>query len=62
LLGKENSLIALFGALAYIGSLIPLFIILGGMLSITGLALSVVISSSLQTITLLMLTRRWVNA
>jgi O-antigen/teichoic acid export membrane protein len=47
LLGRENSRIALFGSLAYIGSIIPLFIILGDTFGIFGLGLSVVLTLSI---------------
>ena len=56
-LGKENAKVVLFGSLAYIGSLIPLFIVLGNTFGIFGLGLSVVIALSLQTVTLLIMSR-----
>lgn len=53
LLGRERSIIAMMGSLAYIISLILLFILLGNMLGLTGLAISTILATTLQTIILL---------
>jgi O-antigen/teichoic acid export membrane protein len=52
LLGRENSRPVLIGSAAYIASLISLMLVLKDVLGLIGFALSVVISLSLQTLTI----------
>ncbi|GIU72440.1 MAG: hypothetical protein KatS3mg003_1919 [Candidatus Nitrosocaldaceae archaeon] len=53
LLAKEKSKIVMLGSLAYIITLIILFIILGNMFDVMGLALAVVLSALFQSLVLL---------